>query len=232
MGTRIETVAFDADDTLWHNESIFQMTQRRFEELLVDYAGPEHLAERILTTEKDNLRHYGYGVKGYALSLIETAIEVSDGKVPASVIAQVLDFAKEMLAHPVEVLPGVRETVEDLKDRYRLIVITKGDLMDQEQKIARSGLGDLFQAVEIVSEKDESTYRRLFNRHGSGPASAVMVGNSVRSDILPALAAGAFAAHVPYPLTWAHEAAAAPENEPRYRLLERVDELPGWLAGL
>ncbi|HYE50628.1 MAG TPA: HAD family hydrolase [Azospirillaceae bacterium] len=227
----IETVAFDADDTLWHNESIFDLTQKRFEELLADYADRDHLAERILATEKRNLRHYGYGVKGYSLSLIETAIDVSEGRVPASVIARVLDFAKEMLAHPVELLPGVRETLESLSGRYRLIVVTKGDLMDQEQKIARSGLGDLFEAVEIVSEKDAAVYRRLFTRHCGAPDCAVMVGNSVRSDVLPALEAGAFAAHVPYPLTWAHEAAEAPRDEPRYVLLERIDQLPDWLAG-
>lgn len=228
----ITTLAFDADDTLWHNESIFALSQQRFAELLTDYADAETLGARLLETERANLGVFGYGVKGFTLSLIETAITVTRGCVPADTIRALIDLAKMMLTHPVEPLPDVAETLDALKDRYRLIVITKGDLFDQEAKIARSGLGDLFDAVEIVSEKDEAVYRRILARHGDGPERAVMIGNSLRSDILPMLAAGGHAVHIPYHLTWAHEAAEPPTGHPRFAQLARMAELPGWLRAV
>jgi putative hydrolase of the HAD superfamily len=228
----ITTLAFDADDTLWHNESIFALSQQRFAELLSDYADAETLGARLLETERGNLGVFGYGVKGFTLSLIETAIAVTEGRVPADIIRALIDLAKMMLTHPVEPLPDVAETLDALKGRYRLIVITKGDLFDQEAKIARSGLGDLFDAVEIVSEKDEAVYRRILARHGDGPDKAVMIGNSLRSDILPMLAAGGHAVHIPYHLTWAHEAAEPPTGHPRFAQLARMAELPGWLRAV
>lgn len=228
----ITTLAFDADDTLWHNESIFALSQQRFAELLSDYADAETLAGRLLATERANLGLFGYGVKGFTLSLIETAIQVTDGRVPAATIQALIDLARMMLSHPVEPLPDVAETLDALKDRYRLIVITKGDLFDQEAKVARSGLGEMFDAVEIVSEKDEAVYRRILARHGDGPERVVMIGNSLRSDILPMLAAGGHAVHIPYHLTWAHEAAEAPVGHPRFAQLARMAELPGWLRAV
>jgi len=228
----ITTLAFDADDTLWHNESIFALSQQRFAELLSDYADAETLAGRLLATERANLGLFGYGVKGFTLSLIETAIQVTDGRVPAATIQALIDLARMMLSHPVEPLPDVAETLDALKDRYRLIVITKGDLFDQEAKVARSGLGEMFDAVEIVSEKDEAVYRRILARHGDGPERAVMIGNSLRSDILPMLAAGGHAVHIPYHLTWAHEAAEVPVGHPRFAQLSRMAELPGWLRAV
>ena len=228
----ITTVGLDADDTLWHNETIFRLTHKRFVELLRDFADETTLEARLAEVEKRNLRLYGYGVKGFTLSMVETAMELTDGAVSTRVIREILAVGREMLSEPVEPLPGVEGALHALSKRYRLVLITKGDLLHQEQKLAASGLGDLFQAVEIVSEKDADTYVRVFNRHGSGPEQAAMAGNSMRSDILPALAAGAYAALVPYPLIWAHEAADAPTGDPRFAELASIADLPAWVDGL
>ncbi|WP_313452132.1 HAD family hydrolase [Brevundimonas sp.] len=228
----ITTVGLDADDTLWHNETIFRLTHARFVDLLDDHGDAETIETRLAEVERRNLRLYGYGVKGFTLSMIETAMELCDGGAPPEVVREILAAGREMLAHPVETLPGVDETIAELSDRYRLILITKGDLLDQERKLAASGLGERFAAVEIVSEKDRATYDRVFSRHGTGPAEAVMAGNSMKSDVLPAIAAGAFGVHIPYAVTWAHELADAPENEPRYVSLARIAELPDWIAAI
>ncbi|MEO8115729.1 MAG: HAD family hydrolase [Phenylobacterium sp.] len=227
---RITTVGLDADDTLWHNESIFRLTQDRFRGLMAEVAAPEVLEARLAAVEKRNLALYGYGVKGFTLSMLETAMELTGNEAPSRIIAEILAAGREMLTHPVEPLPGVEQALAALVKRYRLVLITKGDLLHQEQKLAASGLGELFAAVEIVSEKDVSTYDRVFARHGTGAAQGAMCGNSMRSDILPALEAGAYAAHVPYHLTWAHEAADAPQGHPRFAELASISELPGWLA--
>ncbi len=153
MGQTLTTIGFDADDTLWHNERFFHLTQARFAELLADHADPDHLAERLLAAERRNIGHYGFGIKGFVLSMIETAIEVTEENVPASVIAELMEAGREMLRHPIELLPHARAAVEQMADRHRVILITKGDLLDQERKLAQSGLGDLFSAVEIVSHK-------------------------------------------------------------------------------
>ncbi len=232
MAIRINTVGLDADDTLWHNETLFRLTQERFCDLLSDRADPDVLMSRLAEVEARNLRLYGYGVKGFTLSMIETAMELTHGEAPASVVREILAAGREMLNEPVEPLPGVESALAALSQDYRLVLITKGDLLHQEQKLAASGLGDLFVAVEIVSEKTASTYSAVFDRHGSGPGRAVMCGNSVRSDILPALEAGAFAAHVPYPITWAHEHAEPPVGHPRFAELASIRDLPAWVAGL
>jgi putative hydrolase of the HAD superfamily len=164
--------------------------------------------------------------------MIETAMELTDGQAPSAVIREILAAGREMLSEPVEPLPGVDAALAELSRRYRLVLITKGDLLHQEQKLAASGLGDLFAAVEIVSEKDASTYSRVFARHGTGAGQAAMCGNSMKSDILPALEAGSWAAHVPYPLTWAHEVAEAPVGHARFVELGSISEFPGWLAGI
>ena len=226
----ITTVGLDADDTLWHNETIFRLTQGRFVALLADHADEAALEARMAEVERRNLRLYGYGVKGFTLSMIETAMELCEGEPPPGVIREILAAGREMLSHPVETLPGVDEALATLSERYRLVLITKGDLLDQERKLAASGLGDLFAAVEIVSEKDRSTYDRVFDRHGTGSAEAVMVGNSIKSDVLPALEAGAFAVHIPYVVTWAHEMAEAPEDHPRFGALATIAGLPSWIG--
>ena len=228
----ITTVGLDADDTLWHNETIFRLTQDRFFDLLADLGDREALSARLAEVEKRNLRLYGYGVKGFTLSMIETAMELTDGEAPSRLIRDILAAGREMLSEPVEPLPGVDQALAELSERYRLVLVTKGDLLHQEQKLAASGLGDLFVAVEIVSEKDADTYRRVFERYGTGAGEAVMCGNSVRSDILPAIEAGAYGAHVPYPLTWAHEVAEQPLDHPRFKELASIRELPSWIASL
>jgi len=229
---RITTVGLDADDTLWHNETIFRLTQDRFRALMADIAPAQTLEAKLAEVEQRNLRLYGYGVKGFTLSMIETAMELTGNEAPPRIIAEILAAGREMLTHPVEPLPGVERALAELANDFRLILITKGDLLHQEQKLAASGLGELFVQVEIVSEKDASTYERVFARHGSGAARAAMCGNSMRSDILPALEAGAYAALVPYPLTWAHEMAEAPEGHPRFAELTSIADLPAWVRGL
>ena len=229
---RLTTIGFDADDTLWQNETLFRMTEARFTELLSGTADPDHLAERLLAAERRNLGHYGFGVKGFVLSMIETAIEVTEGRVPGPVIAEIMAAGREMLAHPVQLLPHVRDTVLDLAGEFRVIVVTKGDLLDQERKVAQSGLGDLFRAVEIVSDKTAASYAAIFARHGDGAGRAMMVGNSLKSDVLPALAAGAWGVHVPHDLTRALEAADPPVDHGRFHALPDLSHLPGLVRGL
>ncbi len=224
--TTLSLLAFDADDTLWHNETVFRLTEERFAQALADYADSDHLMERLLAAERRNLSFYGYGIKGFTLSMIETALEITENRAPAELIAEILSYAKEMVSHPVETLPGVGDTLENLRRHFPLIVITKGDLFDQERKLAQSGLGELFSGVEIVSEKDSSTYRRLFAKHGARSEKALMVGNSLKSDIHPALEAGGWAVYIPHDLTWVLERAEEPVTTERYRKLERISELP------
>jgi putative hydrolase of the HAD superfamily len=225
-------LGFDADDTLWHNESVFNLTEERFAALLEGYTEPADLTERLRVVELRNLKHYGYGVKGFTLSMIETAIEASAGAAPAEVISEILRIGRAMLEHPVEPLPGVRETLERLAADHRLVLITKGDLLDQENKLARSGLGDFFADVEIVTDKTAATYRRTFARHGAKAGGGAMFGNSVRSDIIPAIEAGYFGVHIPYATTWAHEHAEPPMASKLFARLESIVEAPHWLAGV
>lgn len=230
--TDLTTIAFDADDTLWHNETVFRLTEERFANALSEYCDPKSLMERLLEAERRNLRFYGYGIKGFTLSMIETALEVSEGKAPTSLVAEILGYAKEMVAHPLESLPLVRETLEGLRKHYTLLIITKGDLFEQERKVAQSGLADLFHAIEIVSEKKTSTYSTLFERYGNGPERAMMVGNSLKSDVLPALEAGCWGVHVPHELTWTLEHAEEPLGAPRYRQIGSLSDLPTLLSSL
>ena len=205
-------IGFDGDDTLWHNEQLFADTQHQLRELLGHYADMATIDAKLLEVERRNLAIFGYGVKGFALSMIETAIEISDSRVSARDIHQIVLMGKSLLEHPIELLDGVAEVVADLAGRHRLILVTKGDLMHQESKVAASGLADRFWQVEIVSEKDPPTYRRLLDRHAVAPVDFVMIGNSVASDVLPVLAIGGRAVHVPYHITWALEVAAV-DNE-------------------
>ncbi|WP_293856603.1 HAD family hydrolase [uncultured Alsobacter sp.] len=229
---RITTVGFDADDTLWHNETWFRLTEERFAELLAPHAEGADLSGRLLAAERRNVGHYGFGIKGFTLSMIETAIEVTEGNVPAAVIGDILRSGRELLAHPVEILPHARETLEALSGRFRLVVVTKGDLFDQERKLAQSGLDALFDGVEIVSDKTPAVYDRVFARHGDGASRALMVGNSLKSDVLPAIAAGAVGVHVPYHVTWALEHADEPVEEPRFHRIAHLGELLPLLEAL
>jgi len=230
MRNRIETIGFDADDTLWQNETFFRLTQDRFADLLADFTDRAALMDRLLEAEKRNIGHYGFGIKGFMLSMIETAIEVTDQTVPAPVIAEILAAGQEMLGHPIHLLPHAREAVEALADTHRIVLITKGDLLDQERKLAQSGLGDLFHGVEIVSHKTPATYAHAFTHHGTGPHRAMMIGNSLKSDVVPALEAGAWGIHVPHGLTWELEHADRPDTYPRFREITDLGGLPDLLA--
>ena len=230
MAGRLAVVGFDADDTLWHNERFFRLTQQRFADLLADYADAAHLNDRLLAAERRNIGHYGYGIKGFVLSMIETAIEVTEERVPARVIGDLIAAGQEMLAHPIELLPHAQAAVEAVAGTHHVVLITKGDLLDQERKLAQSGLGDLFHGVEIVSEKTPGVYAEIFARHGGGAARAMMVGNSMRSDVVPVIEAGGWGVHVPHDLAWDLEHAEAPEGAPRYRSIADLGTLPDLVA--
>ena len=230
MPSGLTAIGFDADDTLWQNEQFFKLTEARFAALLAPYAPPGDVADTLLAAERRNLSAYGYGIKGFTLSMIETALEVTQARVAASVIAEILAAGREMLAHPVETLPHAAETLRQLAGSYRLILVTKGDLFDQERKLAASGLGELFDAVEIVSDKNASTYDRIFRRHADGPEHGMMVGNSLRSDVIPAIEAGAWGVHVPHELLWEIERAEPPVGATRFRHLEHLGQLPSLLG--
>lgn len=226
------TLGFDADDTLWHNESFFRRTGEEILRLLEPWCPRDTLQREQLAAERRNIPLYGYGVKGFTLSVMETAISVSGGSVPAKVLGEVLAAGRDLLAHPLELLPQVRETLEALAGTHRLLLITKGDLMHQERKLAASGLGGLFDGVEILSEKDSAAYGRIFARHGAAAGQALMIGNSMKSDVLPALEAGAWGVFVPHGTPWELEHAEAPEGHPRYREIASIDRLPELLHTL
>jgi putative hydrolase of the HAD superfamily len=229
----IRIIGFDADDTLWRNEDIFERAHERYRALLAAYHPADAVDRVLFATEMRNLPLYGYGVKGYTLSCIEAAIELTNGRVTGEEVAGILATGREMLAHPVELLADAAEVVPALARDYRLILITKGDLHHQERKIAASGLAAHFHAIEILSEKDGPAYERLRRRHGLRWEEFAMVGNSLKSDILPVLRLGGGGVHVPYHLTWAHEHAEEPmRDQPRFRRIGRLCELPEALGGL
>jgi len=231
MSDRDFVIGFDADDTLWHNETLFENVHARYRELLAHFHDAATVDRTLFATEMRNLELYGYGVKGFMLSSIETAIQLSDGKIRAEEINQLLELGRGMLAHPVELLDGVAETLAALAPTHRLLVITKGDLRDQQRKLDKSGLGERFRHVEIVSEKDERTYASIFRRHEIAPANFLMVGNSLKSDILPVLTLGGSAAYIPYHLTWAHEhVEQLPSADGRFFQLKTLRDLPAVIA--
>ena len=223
----IELVALDADDTLWHNEPLYTSTRERLQDLLTRYEPAGVLEERLYEVEIRNLEHFGYGVKGFVLSMIETAIELTDGRIESGDIREIIDWGRRMLQHPVELLEGVRETVAELSERYPLILLTKGDLLHQESKLARSDLGQYFKGIEIVSEKDSHVYRGVMHRYAVPGERFVMVGNSLRSDILPVLEAGGHAVFVPYVVSWIHEQVPAEALiDKQYHQIAHIRELP------
>lgn len=225
----ITLICLDADDTLWHNETWFRRTFGRFAELLAPFAPADEIQPLLDEIEHRNLGAYGYGAKGFILSMLETASEIAGDDLTPETVRRILGLGRDMLAHPVEPLDGVTEALPALAARAPLVLVSKGDLHHQEAKLAASGFGAWFTGVEIVSDKRPETYVRIFERYGAAPAQAVMAGNSMRSDILPALEAGAWAAFIPFELVWVHEAADAPDGHERYRELERLSELAPWI---
>ena len=219
-------IAFDADDTLWDNEIHFETAKDRFKRLLAPDCDPTWTERELDETEMRNLSHFGYGIKGFTLSMIETALDLTKGGVTGRQLRQILDYGKELLQMPIEPLPHVEEVLTHLSRTRPLMLLTKGDLFDQEAKIARSGLADYFTHIEIVSEKNQETYSALLQRHGVQPADFCMVGNSLKSDILPVVALGGHAIYVPYYTTWLHERVEPSEAErQRYHQISHLGEL-------
>lgn len=229
----VRVLGFDGDDTLWHSESHFEVTQGAFRDLLRRHVPEADIDRRLAEMEMKNLSVYGYGVKSFTLSMVETAIELTKGRIPAGDLEVILGWGKRMLMQPTELLDGIEETLRQLSGRCDMLLITKGDLFDQEGKLARSGLGDLFLGVEILSEKNIESYRGVFQRRGIKPEDFVMVGNSLRSDVVPVVALGGHAVHIPYHVTWQHE--HVPEEELPEKGWDRISsvrELPAVLDEL
>ena len=208
----IALVGFDADDTLWKSEDYYREAQATFEQIVGAYVDLSDVGARLYAVEKRNLALFGYGVKGMLLSMVEAAVEITEARISAADLHRIVGLGKFLLRHPVEVLPGVRDAVEAVARDFPVVLITKGDLFHQEAKVRESGLAHLFRRIEIVSEKDPPTYARLFEEFGVIPAQFLMVGNSLRSDIAPVLHLGGWGVHVPYHVTWAHEADGVVEH--------------------
>jgi putative hydrolase of the HAD superfamily len=231
MDRPFNIIAFDADDTLWHNEALFSMTQDKFRQLLERYTGADLALDKLYEIEIRNLETFGYGIKGFTISMIEAAIELTHGQIVGQDIQQIIDFAREMLRAPVQLLDHVAEMIPQLAETHTLMLITKGDLFDQESKIAQSGLADYFAHIEIVSDKRQEIYQALLRKHKIAPERFLMVGNSLRSDILPVVALGGAAVHIPYHLTWAHETVGDASTQ-QYFELEHIGQLPALLTRL
>ena len=221
-----DVIGFDADDTLWHNESIFTITQEKFREILYSH-NTELVNQTLSSTQIKNLKLFGYGIKGFILSMVETSIELTNGEINGNEIQKIIDFGREMLANPIELLPHVQEVIEDLSRKYRLLLITKGDLIDQETKIARSGLAEYFTGVEIVSDKNSETYEKILSRHEITASRFIMIGNSMRSDIVPIVQIGGQAVHIPYYSTWDHEQKHPYIDPKNFKQLKHIGLLPG-----
>jgi len=223
--SRIKAIAFDADDTLWVNETLFREAEREFCVLMQDYLPADRCNELLFAMEMKNLPLYGYGIKPFTLSLIEAAIEFSDGTVPIATIETLIARCKRMLEAPLELIDGIEETLAVLSKKYRVVMATKGDLLDQERKLIKSGLEPYFHHIEIVSDKTEVHYQKLVNHLDISVEEFLMVGNSVKSDILPVLAIGGHGFHIPFHTTWIHEIVKEPVEHPNFRLLSSATEM-------
>lgn len=221
----LKVIAFDADDTLWVNEPYFREAEDKFSSLLEDYLPHHSVTKELFKTESQNIPLYGYGVKGFMLSMVETALRVSNNTVPLEVIEKALEYGKDLLGKPVELLEGVEETLHRLKDRYRLVMATKGDLLDQERKLKKSGLESYFHHIEIMSDKQEADYQKLLGHLDIAPAEFMMIGNSLKSDALPVLQIGGFAIHVPYHTTWEHERIEGKIEHENFRSVDSIRDI-------
>lgn len=221
----IKVIAFDADDTLWITEPFFQETEKRFCQLLEEYMPQHSISRELLQVEVRNLSIYGYGIKGYILSMIEAALMITDRTIDIKAIDKILDWGKEMLAHPLEIMEGVEDVLTALKGQYRLVVATKGDLLDQERKLKKSGLEHFFHHIEIMSDKKEADYQKLIKHLDIQPDEFMMVGNSLRSDILPVVNIGGYSIHVPFHTTWAHEHIDHHIDHPNFRAVTQIKEI-------
>lgn len=221
----IKVIAFDADDTLWVNEPYFQETEEKFCELLAPYLSRHTLSQELFKTEIGNLKLYGYGIKGYILSMIEAALQISNHTISNETISKIIQYGKELLERPIELLDGVEDTLETLQHRYKLVVATKGDLLDQRRKLHNSGLGKYFHHIEVMSDKQEKDYSDLVTRLDIRPSEFLMIGNSLKSDVLPVLGIGGYAIHIPFHTTWAHEKIDHQVEHPHFRDFEKITDV-------
>ena len=221
----LKVIAFDADDTLFVNEPYFQETEQKFCALMSDYLSEQGLSQELFKTEVDNLHLYGYGIKGYTLSMIEAAMKISNNTLSVEAIERIIVFGKELLQRPIELLDGVEETLKSLHGNYKLVVATKGDLKDQRRKLHDSGLGAYFHHIEVMSDKQEKDYSDLLNRLEIKPKEFFMIGNSLKSDVLPVLGIGGYAVHVPYHTTWEHEKISHKVEHPNFRTVEKISDV-------
>jgi putative hydrolase of the HAD superfamily len=232
----LKLIGFDGDDTLWHSEGYYREASTRFVAIIGRYVdvGDTQVQAGMLATERRNLKLFGYGAKGMTLSMVETAIAITEGRISAADIHQLVEIGKTVLQHPVELLPGVRDAVAAVAEHHAVVLITKGDLFHQEKKVAQSGMADLFRRIEIVSEKDASTYRRVLNEFSLEPAQFAMVGNSLRSDIEPVIRLGGWGVHMPYHVTWEHELenSLGEADAPRMLTIEAPAAIPAAIAQL
>lgn len=225
----IKAVAFDADDTMWINEPYFQQIEEKFCKLLEDFATHHNISQELLKTEIQNLSIYGYGVKGYTLSMIETALNISNKKLDIEIIDKAIEYGKDMLSKPVELIDDIEQVLQQLKLKYKLVVATKGDLLDQEQKLKRSGLESYFHHIEVMSEKKEDDYKKLIKHLDIQPQEFLMIGNSLKSDVLPVLALGGHAIHIPFHTTWEHEKINHHVEHDNFMSLSKISELMEYL---
>ncbi|MES2375285.1 MAG: HAD family hydrolase [Bacteroidota bacterium] len=225
----VKVIAFDADDTLWVNEPYFRQSEEAFCTLLEEYLPRHELERELLKIEIANLGLYGYGIKGFILSMIETAMTVTNNMISSKTIGEIMELGKQMLNQPIELLDGVEDVLKELKGKYRLVVATKGDLLDQERKLRKSNLTSYFHHVEIMSEKDDANYLKLIKHLDIRPSELLMVGNSLKSDVLPVLNIGGYAIHVPYHITWAHEEIEQSIDSGMFRSVECIKDVLGFV---
>jgi putative hydrolase of the HAD superfamily len=218
----LDLIAFDADDTLWHNLIHFDAAEKQFGQLLGNFAEPETATKALMEAEKHHIPLYGFGVKGFTLTMIETALSVSGGAVDAATLQKLIEMGRDMLDHDIELLPHVEDTLKALHKDHRLLMVTKGDLHHQERKVLASGLAHYFEAIEIVSDKKPETYRKICKRHGVAAEKTLMAGNSIRSDVLPMIEAGGYGVYVPFSILWDHEHEVVPEGTARFFAVEDV----------
>lgn len=221
----IKVIAFDADDTLWENENYFQEIEKKFCELMEEYLPQHSSARELLTIEIKNLPLYGYGIKAFMLSMIEAAMSISNKTINVSVVEKIIEYGQELLQKPIQKIPGVDEVLENLKGRYRLVVATKGDLLDQERKLKKSGIEHYFHHTEIMSEKGEADFKKLIKHLDIQPEHFLMIGNSLKSDVLPVLNVGGHAFHIPYHVTWGHEKIEYEVNHPNFKQFTSIREI-------
>lgn len=226
---QIKVIAFDADDTLWVNEPYFVETENKFCNLLEDYLSKQGLSQELYKTEIHNLQYYGYGIKGYILSMIEAALQITNNTLRVEAVGKILQFGKELLQKPIELLDGVEDALIALQNKYRLVVATKGDLLDQHRKLTKSGLGTYFHHIEVMSDKQVIDYQKLVKRLDIHPSEFLMIGNSLKSDVLPVLEMGGYAAHIPFHTTWEHEKIDYKVEHPNFRHFQHINEIVPWI---